>query len=173
MNARLQTKPTGFSLSLGLSLVVFGSLALLFSRDIGETGVAGANDPGPRLFPVAMSAFLTLWGIVETGRWAFRRFWKRQTGLAAEEISPSIPATDLNRWNVLLMILALCVYIPAISWLGFSVCTFVLATGLIVWLGGRWWLAPIVAVVMVTVVKLLFVVMFKVQLPAGELGLPF
>lgn len=171
MNARPHTKSAG--LSLGLSLVVFGALALLFSRDIGETGVGSANDPGPRLFPITLSAFLTLWGLVETGRWVFGRVWIPQIGLQADVISPAVPAPKLNRWNVLLMIAALCVYIPAINWLGFSLCTFVLATGLILWLGGRWWLAPIVAVVMVTVVKLLFVGMFKVQLPAGELGLPF
>jgi len=171
MNDRLHTKPAG--LSLGLSLVIFGTLALLFSRDIGETGVGSANDPGPRLFPVALSAFLTLWGVIETGRWVVNRVWSSRATSPLADTPTAVPAAALNRWNVLLMIAALCVYIPAINWLGFSLCTFVLATGLIVCLGSRWWLAPIVAVVMVTVVKLLFVGMFKVQLPAGELGLPF
>ena len=125
------------------------------------------------MFPVALSAFLALWGVVETGRWVANRVRSSRATSPSAVTPTAVPAAALNRWNVLLMIAALCVYIPAINWLGFSLCTFVLATGLTVCLGSRWWLAPIVAVVMVTVVQLLFVGMFKVQLPAGELGLPF
>jgi hypothetical protein len=64
------------------------------------------------------------------------------------------------------------IYLAAIGWVGFSLSTILLCTGVMIWLGNRWWVALIVSVAMVVVVKLLFVILFRVQLPVGELGLP-
>jgi hypothetical protein len=71
------------------------------------------------------------------------------------------------------MLAVLVVYVIAMGWIGFSASTFLMAVGLMIWLGNRWWVAVVVAVLMVAVVRLLFVVLFRVQLPVGELGLPF
>jgi hypothetical protein len=40
-------------------------------------------------------------------------------------------------------------------------------------LGTRWWSAALTATMLILAVKLLFLYLFKVQLPAGTLGLPF
>lgn len=158
---------------LGLSFVAVGSLALLFSRDIGQTGFGGNHDPGPRFVPVVLAACLVLWGVLETIRYLVARRRPVDAEFPDEDSLGDAIAPTGNRWNVVVVMAAVCVYVPAISWLGFALSTFFLATGLIVWLGGRWWIAPIVSVVMVGVVKVLFSTLFKVQLPSGDLGLPF
>jgi len=166
------TNVTG-GFSLGLSLVAFGSLALLFSRDIGQTGFGGNHDPGPRFVPVVLAACLVLWGVLETVRSLVGKRRPVDAELSDADSIGDATAPSINRWNLVVVMAVVCVYVPAISWLGFTLSTFLLATGLIVWLGGRWWVAPIVSVVMVGVVKVLFSNLFKVQLPSGDLGLPF
>ena len=63
-------------------------------------------------------------------------------------------------------------YVALISPLGFTLSTLLFGTAVMTWLGNRWWVALLTAVAMVIVVRVLFAVMFKVQLPTGEIGLP-
>jgi putative tricarboxylic transport membrane protein len=73
----------------------------------------------------------------------------------------------------MILLAVLVFYVLGMGWIGFSLSTLLMAVVLMVWLGNRWWVAVAVAVVMVAVVRLLFVMLFRVQLPAGEWGLPF
>ncbi len=158
------------TLLLGVSLLLFAAAALWFARDIGRVGIRGNNDPGPHFFPVLLATALLIFGLMLIG-----------VGLLARPQHPWVTAearedetqTGLHarRWLILIGVLTL--YIVSIPWLGFSLSTFAVAAGLMIWLGNRWWLALIVSAVMVTVVKLLFVILFRVQLPVGQLGLPF
>jgi hypothetical protein len=171
MTERSTNSTGGFCLAI--SLVAFGSLALFFSRDIERTGFGGNHDPGPRFVPVVLAACLVFWGLLETVRLLVGMWRRVDMEQPDDEFAGDVSAPTTNRWNLVIVMAAVCIYIPAISWLGFSLSTFLLASGLIVWLGGRWWVAPIVSVVMVGVVKVLFSNLFKVQLPTGDLGLPF
>jgi hypothetical protein len=60
-----------------------------------------------------------------------------------------------------------------LPWAGFSLTTVVFASGLICWFGSRWWTGLLAAVVLTVLVRVVFVVLFKVPLPDGTLGLPF
>jgi hypothetical protein len=73
---------------------------------------------------------------------------------------------------VVVMVLVVA-YVAAMPWLGFSFSTALFVVGLSLRLGAHWLTATLTALVLVLVVRLLFVVLFKVQLPMGQLGLPF
>ena len=155
---------------LGIALVLLGASAFWFALGIGRTGTGGGHDPGPRFFPVLLSLVLVVFGALQAVLGAYRPL---DVGSAAPQASGDLSdaAPPTGRWLVMLAVLV--VYVLAMGWIGFSASTLLMAVGLMIWLGNRWWVAVFVAVVMVAVVRLLFVVLFRVQLPAGELGLPF
>jgi putative tricarboxylic transport membrane protein len=155
---------------LGVALVLLGASAFWFAGDIGRTGTGGGNDPGPRFFPMLLSLMLVIFGLLQAVIGFFRC---SEAGSAAAQAPGALPdaAPRSRRWLIMLAVLV--VYVIAMDWIGFSASTFLMAVGLMIWLGNRWWVAVVVAVLMVAVVRLLFVVLFRVQLPAGELGLPF
>ncbi|TVS10325.1 MAG: tripartite tricarboxylate transporter TctB family protein, partial [Planctomycetaceae bacterium] len=133
----------------------------------------GGHDPGPRFFPRLLSWILLAFGIGYAVQAALVAFLP---GLGSQGIQPvqqdGAPSAQIGwRWLILLALLVL--YVFAIGWVGFSVSTWLMATGMMIGLGNRWWVAAGVALVMVVAVRVLFVILFRVQLPAGELGLPF
>ena len=158
-------------LSAGVIAVAVG--AIWFAGEIGRAGPGGGHDPGPRFFPLLLSWILLAFGIGYAVQAALVAFWpgSGSQGLQPEQQEGASSAQIGWRWLILLMLLVL--YIFAIGWIGFSVSTWLMATGMMIGLGNRWWVAAGVALVMVVVVRVLFVILFRVQLPAGELGLPF
>ena len=161
------------SLSLGLALLGVAPFALYFSKDISYTGLSAQGGLGPRAFPVGLSICLLLSGVYQVGHWIITKLPDKAAALAdSEEPSPSKPV-GWNETNVLIVIAALAIYIPAISWLGFSLSSWIIASALMIRLGTRWWTAALTAATLILAIKLLFLYLFKVQLPAGILGLPF
>ena len=73
------------------------------------------------------------------------------------------------RKNVLFSFTSLALYVIAIQWLGFSVSTFLFGTSLMIRLGSRWWLAVLVSLLAVLIIRLVFVMAFDVYLPEGFL----
>lgn len=154
------------SSSLGLILIGLGSVALAWCKDIQSLGLGNNHDPGAKAFPIALSLCLILGGVRELCVW----FRHRPAGF-----------TDpiRNAWkerphrNLTLLLLSLVVYLPLMNWAGFTVSTFLLATALAGLLGARWWSAIAGSVLLVAAVKLLFGLMFRVDLPQGSLGLNF
>jgi hypothetical protein len=69
------------------------------------------------------------------------------------------------------VLIAVGLYIPALSWIGFSVSTLILVTALLRFLGSRWWLAATVAVSLLVLIQLLFGYGFNVPLPTNHWGL--
>ena len=63
----------------------------------------------------------------------------------------------------------LALYVVAIQWLGFSISTFFFGTALMIRLGSRWWLAILVSLLSVLIIRLVFVIAFDVYLPEGFL----
>jgi hypothetical protein len=159
--------------SLGVLLLVFAALACFYTKDFGRTGLGDNNDPGARFFPLLLAGFLGVWGMVDLVRGVVvSRGGRGEVSSAVESEGPSEPA-GYDWLSVLLMVFASSAYVVALPWLGFTCSTLVFSIGVMLWLGTRWWLTIVIAVAMAVLVRLLFVGLFKVQLPPGELGLPF
>jgi hypothetical protein len=166
------------SLSLGLALVGIATFALYFSKDISDTGLGTQGGLGPRAFPIGLSIFLLLSGVYQVGHWGMAKLYdKKPLEEAAARSGSGEPSRSTPiGWsdpNVLIVIAAMAIYIPAISWLGFSLSSWIIASALMIRLGTRWWTAALTAAMLIVAIKLLFLYLFKVQLPAGTLGLPF
>lgn len=171
MNAEVSNNSS--TLSLGLALLGLATFALYFSTDISYTGLSGQGGLGPRAFPVGLSICLLLSGVFQVGSWLFAKLLDKEA--ARGDLGGPSRSTPVG-WdeiNVLVVIAALAIYIPAISWLGFSLSSWVIASALMTRLGTRWWWAVLTSAALVLAIKLLFLYLFKVQLPAGTLGVPF
>jgi tripartite-type tricarboxylate transporter receptor subunit TctC len=128
------------------------------------------HDPGPMFFPTVLAALLAGFGAVS--------WWKGRDGTAQEPPAAGSPRAELGtvalNWpRVLLLLAGLAAYVLALPWVGFALSTLLFAVLTLRWLGSRWPLAAVVSLAIVAVVQTLFVGVFKVQLPGGQLGLPF
>lgn len=158
--------------SFGPVLILLGLLAVIGSRSIPEGNLGHNEDPGPRAFPLWLGLCLVTGGVHELVSWFRRR------RAVSEQPGPNWTSAwreglfaQRNR-NPWILVGALCLYLPAISWLGFSLATVLFAFGVMKRLGAGWWQSGFVSAGLVVVIHLLFVTFFKVQLPMGELGLP-
>ncbi len=121
------------------------------------------GDPGPRAMPWALAAALVLATGAEWRRCRRAAAGARATPAPAQAspgtgptARPPIPAAVLA---------GLVAYVGILPWAGFSLATLIFATALMWRLGTRWWLAGLVAALLVAGVHLLFVNLFKVPLP--------
>jgi hypothetical protein len=165
--------PPGWS--LGPILLVLGILAFGLAPQPGRQGLGENHDPGPRAVPVVLALGLIAGGIAEIVKtWLMRR---RTTPSAHGAKAIGTDVTESNGVESLgdaaVVLLLVVVYVATMPWLGFSLGTALFVVGLLLRLGARWITATTAAVVLVLTVRLLFVGLFRVQLPVGELGLPF
>ena len=134
-------------------------------------GLTPDADPGSRAVPVALAVVVAMGGIVELLRATL--FLRRHADTASDHQHP--PATIApgrpNYANVGGLATAVLVYLVALSWLGFQVSTVLFCLVVLMRLGARWWSALLAGLAIVIVVRMLFVGLFHVQLPAGAFGL--
>ena len=165
--------PPGWS--LGPVLILLGVLAIGFAPQPHRQGLGDNQDPGPRAVPLVLALGLITGGVAEIVKtWVWRRrSTKSATGAAGneEDAADSSDAEPLGDATVVLVLVV--GYVAVLPWLGFSLSTSLLVVALLLRLGARWMTAAAAAVVLVLAVRLLFVGLFKVQLPVGQLGLPF
>jgi hypothetical protein len=65
---------------------------------------------------------------------------------------------------------ALCCYYLLVPWTGFYAPTFIFGW-LMCWrMGARWWVAGLAAALLIAIIRVLFVGLFRVQLPQGAYG---
>jgi len=173
------SKPTAKRLppgwSLGPILILVGSLAMALAPEGGRHGFGDTRDPGPRAIPVVLAMGLLGGGLAELVRtWLTRRRTPRAADRAARD-GGTVPQEDRVEpmGETMVVLVLVVVYVAALPWLGFSLSTALFVVGLALRLGAHWATATATAVVLVVAVRLLFVVLFKVQLPIGQLGLPF
>jgi len=155
----------------GVFLLAVGFVTLLSVGGIHEMSLGGNADPGPRALPQVLAGCLILGGAAEIIAKLIRR--RRATAGKASPDVPAEPGEGPNLWDVGILLGALILYIAALSWIGFTLSTLAFAIGMMWRLKVRWVLNLIVSFGLVAAVHVLFVMVFRVQLPAGMLGLPF
>lgn len=158
--------------SLGPVLILVGSIAVILANAIPESTLGDNQDPGPRAFPIALGTLVILGGAYELGR-TLLLARRHAGGRPGPSWIPNVAALFRRPENhdVLILIGALTVYLAAMPWLGFAAGTWLFSVGMMVRLGARWPWAIAVSTGLVLIIHLLFVMLFKVQLPAGVLGI--
>lgn len=186
---------TSGDLPLAIVVLTVAAAAAWFARDIHAASVGPDFDPGPRMFPLLLAFVLGFWGLVSLIHCLLPGGGAVSPGDVDDKIASDSPIDTTPEdipggmpvASALAMTAVLLIYLPAISWIGFGLSTAALGTGLISWLDirqrgkeaspGGWWLrlptAAGTSLLLVIAVRLLFVMLFKVQLPTGALGLPF
>jgi tripartite-type tricarboxylate transporter receptor subunit TctC len=129
------------------------------------------HDPGPMFFPGVVALLLAGFS---TACWlAGRKPETDQQRQPAADPAGQPTIGSLNWLPMLLLLAGLTAYVIVLPWLGFTLGTLVFSVAMLRGLGSRWLSAVTVSLVMVGIVQVLFVTAFKVQLPSGQLGLPF
>lgn len=150
--------------SLNLFWVGVGLFFLWFARDIPVASFTSEGDPGPRAFPRWLGAALVIGGLFELLR-------QRLLNSSPASDSATKASPTLRRRNGLVVLFAVAIYIPAVTLIGFSLATLILVTGLLRFLGSRWWISAIAAAALVVLIQLLFAYGFNVPLPTNYWGL--
>jgi len=158
--------------SLGPVLILVGPAALLLARRIPETSLGNNEDPGPRAFPLALAALLVAGGLAEL----ILNIRRRRSANASPRARPTLAGWGdslLRRENLnaFFLIAALVAYLAAMPWIGFPVATLLFSIGMMLLLGAPIRLTAPFSVGLVVLIYVLFTMLFKVQLPAGVLGL--
>lgn len=143
----------------------------------GFASPGAATDPGPWFFPAILSVALVAGTLVLIGSEVAKRRGRIKTEPEGKP-GKSTPAqwltfwTDRGKFNVALLLVSLPIYLAAMSWLGFFISTFVWSVLVMRRLGQRWELAIPIALIMLCAIYLLFVYLFRVQLPLSPWGPP-
>jgi hypothetical protein len=156
----------------GCFLVFAGLFGLWFGGSIRESGVSGGHDIGPRAFPFGLSILLLAGGIIDLATAIFPG-GKRAAGNAGALSTSQTNAARSSHARVLIFLGALLVYVFALPWLGFNLATFLFSMGMLFLLRARWLAAMGFTLSILLLIHLLFVLLFKIQLPRSQLGIPF
>jgi hypothetical protein len=174
------------TLLLGASLIATGVAFLTLASDIRQLGLGNNRDPGPKAFPMLLAGLLSLGGLLEvvlglTGMSHFGQ--RREPPLVTSPSDLNRPRVEIGRAVILLIVLT--AYIAAIDWIGFSLSTFLTASGLMIWMQTAsarrstvarftWIVVSLVlSFLLVATIQLLFVQVFRVQLPTGAMEWQF
>ena len=161
---------------LGLGLIVAGALAFGFGLRIEAVGLGQNSDPGPKAFPLFLASVLILGGVYELvlSAWAKRALVSSELKTDGPVAPGEHRGSAFAGWGKLLFVfLGLVIYVGLIPWLGFALSTLLFANVMMRRLNVSWVAAVTTTIGLLLVVNLLFVRLFKVQLPTGQLGLPF
>jgi hypothetical protein len=111
------------------------------------------QDPGPKAIPLFVTAALILCLVLE-GFLSRRR--------AAGPAANGAIRLSATAWFALV---GLALYLILMPWIGFAVSTLAFTFAMMWRLGTRWWLGLAASIIIVLTIHLLFVTLFKVQLP--------
>lgn len=151
----------------GIIIIGIAIFVIILSLNFPSFILGDKKLPGPNFFPVILSIILIITGGYEIL-------------IALRDMRAKIPAKSskeyLKDWgnqNVLIIIFSLITYISFLKWLGFILATFIFSLFLMIRLKTGWIRGTIFSTVVVIVIMLLFVKLFRVQLPEGSLGIIF
>lgn len=157
------------TLHLGFVILAVSLLAMYSSGNIAARGLGSNNDPGPKLFPQTLSLILLVWGGAEMVRALLVRRGRRIAG----QRDRSHRWTRQQRLRFAIFTALLLGYVPAVGYLGFTISSTAFISVAAFWLGAKWYVALPFGVLLTALVHLLFVQLFRVQLPSGDLGMWF
>lgn len=152
------------SLLFGIILVGIALFVILRSRTFPPFVLAGNKLPGPGFFPVILSILLGGAGIYECVL-AFRQYGLRPSRKYRDLLG------DWGNQNILIIILGLILYVLVVDTLGYLVTTFVFSVLLMVRLKTGWFRGILVSSIVVALIMVIFVKVFKIQLPYGIFGI--
>lgn len=152
------------SFSLGIVLLAVSAFFVTFVGQIAARGVGKNADPGPRLFPLVAAGCLAAGGLGELVRVRRSRL---STGAGTE--FDREPAGRRPIIEVVVLMVLVVGYVSAIPWTGFPLTTLVFSAVLMIRQRTRWWHAIFLSALLVAATYLVFVRLFSVPLPEGEL----
>ncbi|MBT5706655.1 tripartite tricarboxylate transporter TctB family protein [bacterium] len=159
---------------LGVGLALLGALAIGLALQIEVLGLGQNQDPGPRAFPMVLGVVLLIGGLFEVATSVVRIDSSKSNGDQGDEGVKANHSVSINGpMNMILIFVGLCLYVGLIGVLGFVLSTFLFAVSMMIRLGVRLRISLLSSLGLLLGIHLLFVRLFKVQLPAGMLGLPF
>ena len=168
----VETKLKQGDLWLGIAWLVTALLAIYFSRSIEALGFGENFDPGPRTFPIGLSALLILGALVEL--WRSRGTHPADTQLSTPSSSPTEEAaTSGNHKTTLIILGCFTLYVILMPLIGFSLSTLAMASLMMKLLGNSFRASVLVSIILISLIYVLFVILFKVPLPGGIFNLPF
>lgn len=181
--AWLQTRKSASLLAAILLIAVF---FIFTAGGIEPTGAISPGDPGPKMFPVALSVVMIIgaaWlavssyvsparGVSETTEPGDDETTQSSDDVDGGDLLDAKPVKgdDAEGFvNVVLLICGLFGYLSLLNILGFSLTTIAFAALLLHRLGSRFVASLIGSVALVLFVKIMFTTLFEVQLPEGYL----
>lgn len=142
----------------GALLVSLGIAVLYFSKEIRSFALADA-DPGPKALPLICGALFIVGGIGQIMQSVFfDKFWRRPVIRAGTNLTPLIVTMVL-----------LLGYIVTLEQVGFAIGTTIFLLVILLVYRCRWYEILLTSVVLVSLIYVLFEVVFKVSLPRGTL----
>ncbi|MEO7412294.1 MAG: tripartite tricarboxylate transporter TctB family protein [Opitutaceae bacterium] len=154
--------------ALGVVLIAIATGGTLLLDSVKVMGLGNNFDPGPKAFPLGLCAILACGGLIE--------IWQGLRSTKSETKEPSAlrhPDEAPRSKTVLILLACFLVYVALLPWLGFSVATMIMGTGMMMVLGNSWKRAALVSIALIALIYLLFVLFFHVPLPGGVFNLKF
>ena len=150
---------------LAFPLALFGisAFAFLAAFKIQTLAAAATHDPGPRAFPWLIAGALAAGGLLEL---ITPRSPTTPNSVSTSNHSETTP--DIRTATILLGTMLL--YFVAMPKLGFFICTFAFSVAMMRLLGSGWKVSLAASSSILLAVYVLFVQLFKVQLPSGSIG---
>ncbi|HUF63194.1 MAG TPA: tripartite tricarboxylate transporter TctB family protein [Verrucomicrobiales bacterium] len=150
-------------LGFGIFLLALGGLGMVWGLRMEVPGFVSQGDPGPRTFPLTMSAVLLAGGLWQ----CLRVLWSGRSPERAQ-------AESRGRWIRWCGVAGgLTGFAALLPWTGFRLAAFLFVAIYLRASGLVWWKGLGSAALLVVAIEILFGWLFRVQLPAGRLGLPF
>lgn len=144
----------------GAAIILLSLCVVGISSTFPEAVVAGRKIPGPAFFPMLLAVILVPCGIHQI-----------VGGLRTEREERWVPG--LGALNGTIIVLSLILYVVVMDWIGYALSTFLFSLFLLLRLKVPFFKAATVAVITVGFILVVFGRIFLIQLPAGELGLPW
>lgn len=151
----------------GVIIVGIAIFVIIVSLNFPPFILGDKKLPGPNFFPIMLSMILLILGGYE-----ILIAWRDMRAKIPLKSSKEY-LKDWGNQNVLIIIFSLIAYISFLKWLGFILATFIFSLILMIRLKTGWIRGTIFSTVVVIVIMLLFVELFRVQLPEGSLGIIF
>lgn len=151
------------SYCFGIILLVLSFLVIYFSRSFPEFKSGDKVLPGPRFFPILLSVFFIIAGVVEIYR-AYKSDRKLFIKINFKYL--------LNKGNLDLLLLVglLLIYVPLINKLGFIIGSVIFTVILMLRLNVPLFKSILVSILGITVIQIMFEKLFMIYLPDGLLS---